>query len=90
MGQGNSVLYRFHLENLDGGKNSPSLASICMRTISPFFSSQERMTQAVVIGGRLKHISQMPLKGANPFGWKASETEKDNNSGILCSFDGSS
>jgi len=84
--EGHTVYYRFHARNISPRAN---LAGICFRTISPMFSSQERMTQGIVAGGKLRMVSQMPVRGSSPFGWQAAEAPPGNNHGILRSFDGS-
>jgi len=86
--EGFTVYYRYHLENLSG--DHVKLGALCLKTISPFFSSQERTTQGVVVGGKLKMVSSMPLVGGGaPFWWHAAEQEKrNNNCGIIRSYDG--
>jgi hypothetical protein len=82
--EGHSVLYRFDVKNV----KEASLSSCCLKNMSPFFSSQERMTQGVVVDGKLKMISRMAGPGGSPFSWSAGEIGKDNCCGILRSFDG--
>jgi hypothetical protein len=47
------------------------LASICVKTLSPFFSSQERLTQHRVKGTRLVGAGELPLAPGNAasLGW---------------------
>lgn len=83
---GYTVLFQFQSSALTG----TSLNSLCLKTISPFFSSQERITQGVVVNGQLRMVSQMPLGAAStaPFSWSASETGPDTTGGIIRSYDG--
>ena len=85
--EGNSVYYRFETRNVDAARGG-GLDSLCLKTISPFFSSQERMTQGVLVDGKLAMVNQMPSTSSNPFAWSASEAAGGNNSGILRSYDG--
>ncbi|MBS3764341.1 MAG: SUMF1/EgtB/PvdO family nonheme iron enzyme, partial [Planctomycetes bacterium] len=83
----NTVYYRFETENLSGEK--VHLDSICFKTISPFFSSQERMTQAVVIDGSPALIKNMPVqKNGPPMVWSAAKVGAENTCGLLRSYDG--
>jgi hypothetical protein len=85
--EGNSVFYRFRTRGVSGPYTR--LDCICLKTISPLFSSQERMTQAAVVGGMPRMVSRMPVKGGGaPFAWHASELDADNACGLLRSFDG--
>jgi len=47
------------------------LSIICIKTLNPFFSSQERETQCAIIGNRLVPVNRLPLRpdSAVPFGW---------------------
>ena len=63
------------------------LSSLCLKTISPFFCSQERMLQGVILDGQFRMVHQMP-RATNPFAWSASEIAPDNCAGILRSYDG--
>jgi hypothetical protein len=85
--EGHTVFYRYRLKNVVGAR--VALDSLCLKTISPFFSSQERMTQGVVVDGKLRMVSSMPVVGTwAPFGWHAVEQDKVNNTcGILRSYD---
>ena len=83
--QGHTVYYRFHTENVT---TVHGLASLCLKTISPFFCTQERMLQGVLVGGQLRMVHQMPNAATNPFAWSASQIEPDNGGGILQSYDG--
>ena len=48
-----------------------SLGTICVKTFSPFFSSQERLTQCRLEGDSLVRACDMPLPPelASSFGW---------------------
>jgi hypothetical protein len=61
----NSVRFAFDTRNVkDAGSLLPH---VCMKTLSPFFSSQERMTQGIVHDGKLLRVADMPV-GFRP-GW---------------------
>jgi len=83
--EGHSVRFRFHVKDIE---TKWGLSSVCMKTISPFFSSQERMCQAVIRDGVLRRVCRMPSEPTLPFAWAATEAAADNNHGILQSYDG--
>ncbi|MDP6439163.1 MAG: SUMF1/EgtB/PvdO family nonheme iron enzyme [Candidatus Brocadiia bacterium] len=84
---GFTVYYRFRVRNL--ASEALSLDSVCFKNFSPFFSSQERMSQGAVVGGRLKMVKNMPASKAQvPFSWGVEELEDGNGSAILRSYDG--
>jgi len=83
--EGHSVYFRFHTQNV---ATFHGLSSLCLKTISPFFCTQERLLQGVVLDGRLGMVHQMPSATTNPFFWVASDYAPDNCSGILRSYDG--
>ncbi len=82
--EGHTVYYRFDTRRIDPRAN---LAGLCFRTISPFFSSQERLTLGVIADGQFRSSATMPVQGTNPFGWTAA-APKDCNHGVVRSFDG--
>ncbi|MDA1085490.1 MAG: SUMF1/EgtB/PvdO family nonheme iron enzyme [Verrucomicrobia bacterium] len=74
--------------------------TVCMKTISPFFSSQERMTQGIVHDGKLFRVADMsagfrPNWRANltveerlPYYWSLEEAAPVVNHAVLRSYDG--
>jgi hypothetical protein len=84
---GNSVEYRFDVDGLrpvDSG-------SFCLKTFSPFFSSQERRTQVRFDDGRVTRCCDMPAPAANAasFGWSLGRLRRPSRAGFL-SYDGRS
>ena len=96
--EGNTVRFVFDTRNV-GNAHSP-LNSVCMKTISPFFSSQERMTQGIVHEGKLLRVADMPVgdrpgwKGdmlvehRTPFYWAVDAAAPPANHAVLRSYDG--
>jgi len=92
---GNSVRFRFDCQQV-----SITMYDVCMKTISPFFSSQERMVQGVVRDGRFVRVADMPagfrpwrkgLLGVDertPFFWAVDEAVSPGDHGVLRSYDG--
>ncbi|HEY3322685.1 MAG TPA: SUMF1/EgtB/PvdO family nonheme iron enzyme [Planctomycetota bacterium] len=72
------------------GMGPLNLSSICLKTFSPFFSSQERMTQHRLDGDKLIRCCDQPLNPdtAAAFGWSLGETA--DGAAIYRSYDGSS
>ena len=66
------------------------LDTICVKTFSPFFSSQERLTQNRVEGDRLVRACDMALSPeiAASFGWNVGE-ELSRGAVVMRSYDGS-
>ena len=80
---------------------SISMYDICMKNLSPFFSSQERMTQGVVRNGTFLRVADMPVgfhpahrarvraENRTPYFWAVDEAVSPGKDGILRSYDGS-
>ena len=95
---GNSVRFAFDTRNIPG--STSILPHVCMKTISPFFSSQERMTQGVLSGGKLLRVADMPVgfqpnrtgllrpEARQPFYWALDNAVPAGNHAVLCSHDG--
>jgi len=99
--EGNSVRFDFETRNVS---NAFAIAQhVCMKTISPFFSSQERMTQGIIYGGEFLPVSGMPVpehftwdvktgtavKSRQPFFWTVESFLPPVNHLVLRSHDGS-
>ena len=71
------------------GMPDVDLASICVKTLSPFFSSQERLTQHRCEGGRLVRCADLPLAEGTPvsLGWSLGE-KVPRGAAIMRSYDG--
>jgi formylglycine-generating enzyme required for sulfatase activity len=92
---GNSVRFAFDCHNV-----SVTMYDVCMKTISPFFSSQERMVQGVVRDGNWLRVADMPVgfkpwrsvplrvEDRTPFFWAVDDAVPLGNHAILRSFDG--
>lgn len=80
--EGDTVRYRFEVENISPVRAS----SFCLKTFSPFFSSQERWTQVKLDRGQPIRCALLPLPPDNPtsFGWTLGRVSQ---AGIL-SYDG--
>jgi hypothetical protein len=65
--EGHSVSFAFVTRQIGDAGNI--LQHVCLKTISPFFSSQERMTQGIVHDGKFWRVAGMPV-GFRP-GWRA-------------------
>lgn len=55
--EGHTVAWRFELD----GVAPVRAGSFCLKTLSPFFSSQERWTQVRIEGGKMTRCCEMPL-----------------------------
>lgn len=98
--ESNSVRFAFDSTNVPGGDRI--LISVCMKTISPFFSSQERMTQGIVRDGRFLRVADMPVEDRSymdvkskvrvtnrqPFFWSVDNVVSPTRHAILRSYDG--
>jgi len=84
---GPAVEYRFE----SVGMGLLDLSSICLKSFSPFFSSQERMTQHRLDGAELVRCCDQPLDGGTfaSFGWTLGQA-LDPGAAIYRSYDGSS
>ena len=82
---GPSVNYRITGENM--GK--PDMSSFCIKTFSPFFSSQERMTQNRLDGGKLTRVCDLPISNdsTRAYGWSIGAGPAQ--AAVYRSFDGS-
>ena len=82
---GASVNYRIVGENL--GK--PDMSSFCTKTFSPFFSSQERMTQHRLDAGKLTRVCDLPIArdATRAFAWSLGAGPAQ--AALYRSFDGS-
>jgi formylglycine-generating enzyme required for sulfatase activity len=93
----NTVTFAFQNRNIADGY---MLYDICMKTISPFFSSQEGQVQGVIRDGRFCRVADMPV-GFRPgrsaplraeeratLFWAADDLRPAGNHGILRSYDG--
>lgn len=67
-----------------------SLGTVCIKTFSPFFSSQERLSQCRIRGDSLVRACDMPLPGvlAASFGWSVGE-DLPHGAVVMRSYDGS-
>lgn len=98
--EGNSVRFAFETRNVSGAHGI--LWSTCMKTISPFFSSQERMTQGIVVDGRFLRVADMPVESRSrwdtrrggraeerqPFFWSVDSALPPPSHAVLRSYDG--
>jgi formylglycine-generating enzyme required for sulfatase activity len=92
---GNSVRFAFNCRNV-----SLTVFDVCMKTISPFFSSQERMAQGVIHDGNWLRVADMPVgfrpwrsarigaEDRTPYFWAVDEAVTMGNHAILRSYDG--
>jgi len=83
--EGDTVRYRFEIENI-----APVRAgSFCLKCFSPFFSSQERFTQAKFEGGKVTRCCSLPIAqdSSASFGWSLGEVLPPARAGYL-SYDG--
>jgi hypothetical protein len=97
---GNSVRFAFDAHSVSNA--AFILQHVCMKTISPFFSSQERMTQGVVLDGELLRAADMPVGDRSywdkkrrvfvevrqPFFWEVDHDLPALNHAVLRSYDG--
>lgn len=70
--EGPVVRYRIQVRGVTG-----SLGNFCLKTLSPFFSSQERWTQCKWVGNRLVPSCALPLEPSSPtaFRWSLGVVE---------------
>jgi formylglycine-generating enzyme required for sulfatase activity len=83
--EGHTVRYRFDIENI-----APVRAgSFCLKTLSPFFSSQERVTQVRIEGGKMTRCCELPLapEPSASFFWSLGEVASPARAGYI-SYDG--
>jgi formylglycine-generating enzyme required for sulfatase activity len=93
----NTVTFAFQNRNISDGY---MLYDICMKTISPFFSSQERQVQGLIQDGQFCRVADMPVgfrpgrsaplraeERATMF-WAVDNQRSAGNHGLLRSYDG--
>jgi hypothetical protein len=95
----NSVRFAFDTCNVPDSESI--LQHVCMKTISPFFCSQERMVQGVLSEGKLLRVADMPVgfrpnatgplrrDARQPFYWAVDKAAPVGNHAVLRSYDGS-
>jgi hypothetical protein len=96
---GNSVRYAFDTRNIPDTEHL--LEHVCLKTISPFFSSQERMSQGILTAdGRMLRVAEMPVgfrpnaagpllpQARQPFYWAVDSGAPAANHAVLRSYDG--
>ncbi len=95
---GHTVEFRFDTRTIAG--DADLIRHVCMKTISPFFSSQERMTQGIVRDGRFLRVADMPVgyrpnddgvdrsNARQPFYWAVDHSAPTANHAALRSYDG--
>ncbi|MFC1463101.1 formylglycine-generating enzyme family protein [Verrucomicrobiota bacterium] len=95
---GNSLRFAFATRNVERGGHI--VPNVCMKTISPFFSSQERMTQGIVDDGKFLRVADMSVgfrphwredlrkEDRTPFLWSVEKTAPVTNHAVLRSYDG--
>ncbi len=91
----NSVQLAFDCRNV-----SMTMFDVCMKTISPFFSSQERLVQGIVCDGKMLRVAEMPVgfrpgrhgllgvEDRTPFFWAVAANTPVGNHAVLRSYDG--
>ncbi|MBM4019355.1 MAG: formylglycine-generating enzyme family protein [Planctomycetes bacterium] len=97
--EGNRVRFRFDTRNIP--LSQEILQHCCLKTISPFFSNQERMVQGVLVeGGKMLRVADMPvgfrpnaagplrLDARQPFYWAVDSAAPVANHAVLRSYDG--
>ncbi len=93
--EGPSVRFAFDCRGV-----AVTMYDVCMKTISPFFSSQERLAQGVLRAGQWWRVADMPvgfkpwrstrlsIADRTPFFWAVDEAVPLGNHAILRSYDG--
>jgi len=83
--EGHTVRWRFDLS----GVTPVRAGSFCLKTLSPFFSSQERFTQVRIEGDRLTRCCELPLapEPSASFFWSLGEVAPPARAGYV-SYDG--
>ncbi|MBM4040351.1 MAG: formylglycine-generating enzyme family protein, partial [Planctomycetes bacterium] len=83
--EGHTVRWRFELD----GVSPVHAGSFCLKTLSPFFSSQERFTQVRIEGERLTRCCELPLapEPSASFAWSLGEVAPPARAGCV-SHDG--
>jgi hypothetical protein len=96
---GNRVRFRFDTRDIP--RSQEILQHCCVKTISPFFSSQERMVQGILVeGGKMLRVADMPvgfrpnaagplrLDARQPFYWAVDSAAPAADHAVLRSYDG--
>jgi formylglycine-generating enzyme required for sulfatase activity len=95
---GNCVEFSF--DTRDIGQGNRILAGVCMKTISPFFSSQERMAQGVLRAGTFVRVADgrsgvrpswqgdVGVEDRHPYSWCVDGEIPPGNHALLRSYDG--
>jgi len=83
--EGHTVSWRFELD----GVSPVRAGSFCLKTLSPFFSSQERWTQVRMEGDKLTRCCELPIAPASAasFGWSLGAVAPPARAGYV-SYDG--
>jgi len=83
---GHTVRFRFDVQPSGGFP----MQTVCMKTISPFFSSQEQMTQGIILDGVFNRVADLPASGGwgGPFFWSVNSSLPPVNHAVLRSYDG--
>ncbi len=83
--EGHTVRWRFELD----GVSPVHAGSFCLKTLSPFFSSQERFTQVRIEGEKLTRCCELPLapEPSASFFWSLGEVAPPARAGCI-SYDG--
>jgi formylglycine-generating enzyme required for sulfatase activity len=95
---GNSVAFRFDTRNIE--HDDRILSHVCMKTISPFFSSQERIAQGVLYRGKFVRVTDhkagfrpnwrgdVRVEDRQPYHWSVDSAVPPGNHALLRSYDG--
>jgi len=97
---GNTVVFRLDARNIEDADGM--IRHVCMKTISPFFSSQEQMSQGIILNDAFMRVADRP-QGFRPgdrrfledgerdlqtFFWSVHNSLPAVNHGVLRSYDG--
>ncbi len=97
----NGHTVRFRIDTRNIANDSGMMGHVCMKTISPFFSSQEQMSQGIILNGAFVRVADGPqgfrAGGGYPmdgerdlqtFYWSVPGSLPAVNHGVLRSYDG--